>query len=201
MITENLRLAIRDVLNGWPVIVVDDFDRENEGDIVIAAANATEKSLAFTARYARGIMCIAAPGSIMDRLKLPMMVAHTEDPLETPFTVSCDAKYGTSTGVSVSDRMKTLSVFVNEDSNPEELVRPGHLFPLRAKDGLLKDRQGHTEASVTLMKLAGVKPVAVICEIMNDDGSMAKLMDLEEFASEHHLRIISIKEIKEAVGL
>jgi len=201
LLTENLRLAIRDVSKGWPVIVVDDFDRENEGDIVVAAEMATKENLAFTARYARGIMCISATGPTMDRLNLPPMWADAEDPLETPFTVSCDAKYGTSTGVSVSDRLKTLAVFINEDSSPDDLIRPGHMFPLRAKDGLLKERQGHTEASVTLMKLAGMKPVAMISEIMNDDGSMAKLLDLEEFASEHHLRIVSIKEIKEAAGL
>lgn len=201
VISENLRLAIRDVLNGYPVIVVDDFDRENEGDIVIAAEKATKENLAFTARYARGIMCISTIGSTMDRLNLPPMWKDTEDPLETPFTVSCDAKHGTTTGVSVSDRLKTLAVFINEESKPTDLIRPGHMFPLRARDALLKERQGHTEASVTLMKLAGLKPVSVICEIMNDDGSMAKLMDLEEFASEHHLRIVSIKEIKQAAGL
>ena len=201
MITENLKLAIHDVTSGWPIIVVDDFNRENEGDIVISGEFANSKNLAFTALNARGIMCIPTTNEILTRLEIPMMVQSSTDPLETPFTVSVDAKHGTTTGVSVSDRLKTIQVFLNEKSVPGDLIRPGHMFPLRARNGLLSERQGHTEASVTLMKLIGLKPVAVISEIMNEDGSMARMLDLELFASKHHLRIVSIEEIKEAAGL
>ena len=168
--------------NGKPIILVDEYDRENEGDIVIAAEKCNVDNLVFTMNNARGLMCLPAEGSILDRLKLPPMVENNTDPNETPFTVSIDASEGTTTGMSVQDRLRTISVLLDDNSKPEELSRPGHLFPLRARDNLLKVRRGHTEGSIQLMKLAGVKPVAMIVEIMNDDGTMAKGGDLDKFA-------------------
>jgi len=146
-------------------------------------------------------MCISCAGHILDKLEIPMMVENSTDPLETAFTISVDAKNGTTTGVSISDRLKTIKVFVSPTGKPEHLIRPGHMFPLRARDGLLKDRSGHTEASVTLMKMAGLKEVAVISEVMNNDGTMARLPDLEKLAIEHHLRVVSIADIKEELGI
>lgn len=190
-----------DVQLGRPVIVVDDYDRENEGDIVIAASRVTYDTLNFTSRKARGIMCLASSGRILDRLEVPLMVQNSTDPLETPFTVSVDASVGISTGVSIQDRLVTMEVMCSPDSTPSDLARPGHLFPLRARDGLLNDRKGHTEASVTLMRMAGMVEVAMICEIMNNDGTMARMHDLERFALEHGLTIISIAEIESSAKL
>lgn len=192
-----LNTVLHHIKTGVPVIVVDDYDRENEGDIVIAASLASYGNINFTAKNARGIMCLASSGEILDRLEVPMMVENSTDPLQTPFTVSVDASRGITTGVSVADRLKTIAVMVDPHSTPDDLIRPGHLFPLRARDGLLNDRKGHTEGSVTLMRLAELPEVAIICEIMNDDGTMARMHDLELFAQEHGLAIISIREIEE----
>ena len=147
---------------------------------------------------AKGLMCLPCEGSILDNLELPPMVQDNTDPNETPFTVSIDALDGTTTGMSVYDRLKTISVLLDSKSEPKDLARPGHLFPLRARDGLLKERRGHTEGSIQLLKLAGMKPVAMIVEIMNNDGTMAKGGDLDKFAIEHGLTIISIEEVYEA---
>lgn len=195
-ISAQLQDAIHDIQQGVPVIVVDSYDRENEGDLVIAAEKATVESLAFIARYARGIMCIPCEGAILDRFGIPMSPSNSRDKLQTPFTVSIDAADGVSTGVSVTDRLKTISVLLDPSSTPENIAYPGHMFPLRPRPGLLKDRQGHTEASVELMKLSGLTPMAIICEIMNDDGSMARMADLERFAKIHQLNIISIDDIQ-----
>ncbi len=190
--------ALKALVEGQPIIVVDQFDRENEGDLVLSAQMATAENLAFASRHARGLMCLPTTKEILQRLEIPMMVEKTNDPLETPFTVSIDAIEGT-TGVSVHDRLKTIDVMLREDSHPHELKRPGHLFPLRARDGLLKERQGHTEASIELMRLIGHKPVAVIIEIMNDDGTMAKGQDLADFATKHGLHLIEVQDIYDAV--
>ena len=143
-------------------------------------------------------MCLPCNGDLLDRLELPPMVATNTDKNETPFTVSIDARDGTTTGMSVVDRLATIGVLLDPDSTPDHLTRPGHLFPLRARDGLLKVRRGHTEGSIQLMDLAGLQPVAMICEIMNDDGTMTKGGDLDKFAVEHGLSIISIEEVYEA---
>ena len=195
---ERIKQALIDLKNGKPVIVVDDPTREWEGDIVLAAETATKESLIFTMNYAKGLMCLPMTGEILDRLEVPMMVTHSTDPLETPFTVSVDG-INTGTGMSVSDRMDTINVFLDDNSKPSDLKRPGHLFPLRAKPGLLKERQGHTETSVELAKLCGLKPIAIICEIMNDDGTMKKGEQLELYAKVFNLTFISVEEVYEAV--
>jgi len=187
-----------DIRAGKPIILVDEYDRENEGDIVIAAEKCNVENLVFTMNNARGLMCLPCDGGILDKMQLPPMVANSTDPNETPFTVSIDALEGCTTGMSVHDRLKTINVLMNPDSKPEELARPGHLFPLRPRNGLLKERRGHTEGSIQLMNLAGMQPVAMIVEIMNTDGTMAKGGDLNKFAVEHGLSIISIEEVYEA---
>lgn len=197
----NLRHALEDVYSGFPIIIVDDFDRENEGDLMIAGIRATEKNIAFMCRHGRGIMCLPTSGEILDRLEIPMMVETSTDPLDTPFTVSVDALHGISTGVSAKDRVKTIEVMCNSTSIASDLARPGHLFPLRARDNLLEDRQGHTESSVALTRMLGYTEIAVISEIMNEDGTMARLPELQVFAAEHQLHIISIEEIIEELGI
>jgi 3,4-dihydroxy 2-butanone 4-phosphate synthase/GTP cyclohydrolase II len=188
----NLDTIIADIKKGKPVIVVDSFHRENEGDLVIAAEKATPETLAFIARYARGIMCIPCAGSILDRLGIPMSPTNSRDKLQTPFTVSVDAAEGISTGVSVRDRMETIRLILDPFTQPDQLAYPGHLFPLRPRPLLLLERQGHTEASIELMSLSQMLPIAIICEIMNDDGTMARMADLEQFAVVHDLNIVSI---------
>jgi len=190
--------VLDDLRAGKPIILVDEYDRENEGDIVIAAEMCNKENLVFTMNNARGLMCLPCNGDLLDRLELPPMVATNTDKNETPFTVSIDARDGTTTGMSVVDRLATIGVLLDPDSTPDHLTRPGHLFPLRARDGLLKVRRGHTEGSIQLMDLAGLQPVAMICEIMNDDGTMTKGGDLDKFAVEHGLSIISIEEVYEA---
>jgi len=192
-------LVVEDIKNGKPVIVVDDYDREFEGDIVIAAEMANEYNLIFSMRHARGLMCLPCLKDRCDRLDIPMMRTNNNDKYGTPFTVSIDAIDGTTTGMSVYDRLKTISVFLNENSSPSELAQPGHLFPLMARPGLLKERRGHTEGSVELVKYCGLKPVSVIIEIMNEDGTMTKGEQLEKFAKIYNLNIISIEEIYEQV--
>ncbi len=189
--------AIRAIQAGKPLIVVDSYDRENEGDLMIAAEKATPQTLAFIAKEARGIMCIPAAGEILDRLEIPMSPSNNNDKFSTPFTVSIDAKEGVTTGVSVTDRMVTIGLVLDEKTTPDQLAYPGHLFPLRPRRGLLRERQGHTEASVQLCILAGLKPVAIICEIMNDDGSMARVPDLVPYSEKWYLPMISIDEVIE----
>lgn len=198
-VNRNIQNAIDEIRKGKPIVLVDEHDRENEGDIVIAAELADVDNLVFTMNKGKGLMCVPAEGDVLDRLELPPMVINNTDVNQTPFTVSVDAAVGTTTGMSVHDRLATISILVDEDSKPEDLNRPGHLFPLRASDNLLKDRRGHTEGSVELMKLAGLKPIAIICEIMNDDGSMTKGPQLNKFAVENGLVLISIEELYEAI--
>ena len=196
---KKIEQVIDDVRNGRPVIVVDDYDREFEGDIVLAAEKANEYNLIFSMRHAKGLMCLPCLQERCDRLEIPMMETNNNDKFGTPFTVSIDATEGTTTGMSVYDRLKTISVFVDENSKPNQLAQPGHLFPLRARPGLLKERRGHTEGSVELCLLSGMKPVSVIIEIMNEDGTMTKGEQLEKFAKIYNLNIISIEEIYDAV--
>jgi len=189
--------ALEDIRNGKPIVVVDSFDRENEGDLMIAAEKATPETLAFIAREARGIMCIPTPKFILDRLGIPMSPSNNNDKFSTPFTVSIDARDGVTTGVSVEDRMVTIGLVLDDNTTPEQIAYPGHLFPLRPRPNLLTDRQGHTEASVQLCLMAGMKPVAIICEIMNPDGSMSRVPDLHPYAEKWGLNMISIDEVIE----
>ncbi|MCY0879526.1 MAG: bifunctional 3,4-dihydroxy-2-butanone-4-phosphate synthase/GTP cyclohydrolase II [Firmicutes bacterium] len=187
--------AIEAIRQGGMVIVVDDESRENEGDLVIAARFATPDAINFMAQHGRGLICVPMAAEWLDRLKLPPMVEVSEDSMKTAFTVSVDARDGITTGISAHDRARTVAVLANPDSKPEDLVRPGHIFPLRAKPGGVLRRPGHTEASVDLAVLAGLEPVAVICEIMNPDGTMARMDDLLAFQQVHHLPLITIQDL------
>lgn len=194
----SMQEALKALAEGKPIIVVDDFDRENEGDLVISGQMADKENLVFAMRHARGLMCLPTTHEVLERLEIPIMVEKTNDPLETPFTVSIDA-ITTTTGMSVDDRLRTIKVLLDPESTPGDLKKPGHLFPLRARRGLLLERRGHTEASVELMKLIGHKPVAVIIEIMNDDGTMTKGKQLTKYAKKHKLLMVAIQDIHEAV--
>ncbi|MGE0135007.1 MAG: bifunctional 3,4-dihydroxy-2-butanone-4-phosphate synthase/GTP cyclohydrolase II [Dehalococcoidia bacterium] len=187
--------AIEEFRQGRPVIIVDDKDRENEGDVCIPAEFCTAEMVNFMAMHARGLICVAMTGERLDELGLPLMTARNSSPLGTAFTVSVEAREGVTTGISAADRARTIEVLINADSTAEDLTRPGHTFPLRARDGGVLVRAGQTEASVDLSKLAGRYPAAVICEIMSPDGSMARMPDLVRFAEEHGLKIVSVNQI------
>src|ERR1035437_1356188 len=193
----NIQKALQDIQNGKPIILVDELDRENEGDIVISSEKASKDNLLLAMNEARGLMCIACSAEIIDKLDLKPMVENSTDKNGTPFTVAVDGAEGTTTGMSVYDRLKTISVFVNENAKSSDLNRPGHLFPLRAKSNLLLDRKGHTEGSVLLMKMAGLKESAIIVEIMNLRGEMRKGWELKCFAARNKLTMISIEELFE----
>lgn len=190
--------ALVDIKAGKPIIIVDSSDREDEGDLFCAAEKATAQTLAFIAKEARGIMCIPTAKFILDRLNIPMSPSNNHDKFSTPFAVSIDARHGVTTGVSVADRIETIKCVLNENTKPDDIAYPGHLFPLRPRQGLLNDRQGHTEASVQLCLLAELQPVAIISEIMNDDGSMSRFEpDLSIFAKKWNLTTISIEMISD----
>ncbi len=189
--------AIRDFREGRMVILVDDEDRENEGDLAIAAEKVTPEAINFMAKYGRGLICLAMTEERCDYLQLPPMVQDNTSPFQTAFTVSIEARRGVTTGISAHDRATTILTAIADDTKPEDLVRPGHVFPLRARRGGVLVRTGQTEGSVDLARLAGLKPAAVICEIMNDDGTMARRPDLERFAAEHGLHIVTIADIIE----
>lgn len=187
--------AIEDFRKGKMVIIVDDEDRENEGDLAIAAQFVTPEAINFMAKFGRGLICLPMAPEMLDKLGLPLMTKRNASRFGTNFTVSIEARDGISTGISAADRARTIQVAVANDSKPEDLVSPGHIFPLRAKSGGVLARTGQTEGSVDLAKLAGLKPAAVICEIMKDDGEMARMPDLEKFAEEHKLKIVAVKDI------
>ncbi|KAL5982305.1 Bifunctional riboflavin biosynthesis protein RIBA 1, chloroplastic [Asimina triloba] len=189
--------AIEDIRQGKLVIVVDDEDRENEGDLIMAGQLVTPEAMAFIVKYGTGIVCVSMKEEDLERLQLPLMVStkENEEKLSTAFTVSVDAKVGTTTGVSATDRANTVLALASRDSRPEDFNRPGHIFPLKYRDGGVLKRAGHTEASVDLAMLAGLDPVAVLCEIVDDDGSMARLPRLREFAQKENLKIISIADL------
>jgi 3,4-dihydroxy 2-butanone 4-phosphate synthase/GTP cyclohydrolase II len=188
--------AIEDLKAGKVIIVVDDEDRENEGDFVTAAANATPEVINFMATYGRGLICATLTEARCDELELELMVGKNTAAFETNFTVSVDLiGYGCTTGISASDRSKTIKALIDPNIDPAELGRPGHIFPLRAKDGGVLRRSGHTEASVDLARLAGMEPAGVLVEIMKDDGEMARLPELLKIAAQHQLKIISIKDL------
>ncbi|WP_281185081.1 bifunctional 3,4-dihydroxy-2-butanone-4-phosphate synthase/GTP cyclohydrolase II [Trichlorobacter lovleyi] len=187
--------AIEEIRNGRMVILVDDEDRENEGDLTMAAEFATPEAINFMARFGRGLICLTLTGEICDRLGLPMMVSHNTSSFGTGFTVSIEAAKGVTTGISAADRSHTIQVAIAESSTPADLSRPGHIFPLRAKDGGVLVRTGQTEGSVDLARLAGLKPSGVICEIMNDDGTMSRMPQLKKFALEHGIKICSVADL------
>ncbi len=181
--------------NGGMVIVVDDEDRENEGDLLIAASRCDTAAVNFMARHARGLICLAMEREALDRLDIREMCSRNTSLHETAFTVSIDAARGTTTGISAADRARTIAVAIDPDSRPDDLARPGHIFPLAAREGGVLTRVGHTEAAVDLARLAGLRPAGVICEVMNDDGTMARLPQLREFAALHGLLITSVAEL------
>ncbi|MBI3087457.1 MAG: bifunctional 3,4-dihydroxy-2-butanone-4-phosphate synthase/GTP cyclohydrolase II [Candidatus Omnitrophica bacterium] len=188
---------LEEIREGRLVIVVDDGDRENEGDLVMAAPFVTPDHINFMAKFGRGIVCVPMEARDLDRLGLHQMVSPSQDPMKTAWTISVDAKEGVTTGISAHDRAHTIQVLINPNTPPERLVRPGHVFPLRAKDGGVLRRAGHTEAAVDLARLSGVYPAGVICEIMNDDGTMARTPQLFEFAARHQLKICTIASLIE----
>ncbi len=187
--------ALNDLKSGRLIVVVDDENRENEGDLIGAAQFATPEMVNFMAVKARGLICLAMTGDRLDRLDLPLMVDRNTDSQQTAFTVSIDAVEGTSTGISAEDRSRTIQSAINPNTVPTDLCRPGHIFPLRAKDGGVLKRAGHTEAAVDLAQMSGLYPAGVICEIQNDDGSMARLPELIEYAKLHNLKLISIADL------
>lgn len=193
---DSIEEVAEDIRDGKMVIVVDNEDRENEGDIVAAAETITPEVINFMARYGRGLICVSIPSYRAKELMLPPMVCKNSDSHETAFTVSVDAK-DTSTGISAYERAKTIKRLVSPKAGPEDFHRPGHVFPLIARDGGVLERPGHTEASLELARLAGLYPAGVICEIMNDDGRMARLPELMEFAQAHGLKITSVEKLIE----
>ncbi len=189
--------VLEDMRQGKMVILVDDEDRENEGDLTIAAEKVTPEAINFMARFGRGLICLALHPEIVERLQLPLMVYDNRSRFNTAFTVSIEARCGVTTGISAADRAHTVLTAVRDDAQPEDLVQPGHIFPLRARRGGVLFRTGQTEGSVDLARLADLKPAAVICEIMKDDGTMARLPDLKKFAKEHDMKIASVADIIE----
>lgn len=186
--------AIEEIRQGHMIIVVDDEDRENEGDLVMAAEKVTPEAINFMVTHARGLVCVPMTGERLSELNLDQMVTHNTDPKGTAFTISVDSDTST-TGISAFERAETVAVLANPKSKPENLHQPGHIFPLRARDGGVLVRAGHTEGSVDLARLAGLQPAGVICEILNDDGTMARVPELMKFAEKHGLKIVTIEEL------
>ncbi|MBI5849129.1 MAG: bifunctional 3,4-dihydroxy-2-butanone-4-phosphate synthase/GTP cyclohydrolase II [Nitrospirae bacterium] len=187
--------AIEDIAKGKMVILVDDEDRENEGDLCMAAEKVTPAAINFMAKHGRGLICLSLTGERVEELKLPMMSEANTSSFGTAFTVSIEAKKGVTTGISAADRAVTILTAIDPKSTHEDLARPGHVFPLRAKRGGVLQRAGQTEGSVDLSRLAGLNPSGVICEIMNDDGTMSRVPELMEFAKHHHMKIVTIKDL------
>ncbi|MEA3548213.1 MAG: bifunctional 3,4-dihydroxy-2-butanone-4-phosphate synthase/GTP cyclohydrolase II [Thermodesulfobacteriota bacterium] len=195
MAVSTIEEVVEDIRAGKMIILVDDEDRENEGDLYMAAQMSTPDAINFMATHGRGLICLTLTPDHLDKLKLPMMVRDNQSPYETAFTVSIEARHGVTTGISAADRAKTVQVAVAPDVKPEDLVSPGHIFPLRARRGGVLVRTGQTEGSVDISRLAGLIPAGVICEIMKDDGTMARMPDLEIFAKEHDLKIATIADL------
>jgi 3,4-dihydroxy 2-butanone 4-phosphate synthase/GTP cyclohydrolase II len=187
--------ALKDIADGKMVILCDDEDRENEGDLCMAAEKVTPEAINFMAKYGRGLICLSLTPQRVDELKLPMMTDQNSSSFGTAFTVSIEAKKGVTTGISAHDRYVTIRTAIDPKSKAEDLARPGHVFPLRAKPGGVLQRAGQTEGSVDLSRLAGLNPSGVICEIMSDDGTMARVPELMEFAKKHHLKIVTVKDL------
>ncbi|MDY6863918.1 MAG: bifunctional 3,4-dihydroxy-2-butanone-4-phosphate synthase/GTP cyclohydrolase II [Thermodesulfobacteriota bacterium] len=187
--------ALEDIRAGKMVILCDDEDRENEGDLTMAAELVTPEHINFMAKYGRGLICLSLTEEKLNQLQLPLMVQDNTSTFETAFTISIDAKEGVSTGISAYDRAITISKTVSDDCKPEDLARPGHIFPLRAKMGGVLKRAGQTEGSVDLARLAGLKPAGVICEVMNEDGTMSRMPDFEKFSKQHDMKIVTIADL------
>ena len=187
--------TIEDIKAGKLVIIVDDEDRENEGDLALAAEKVTTEAINFMAKHARGLICMPITGERLDELRIPLMVGENTSKFSTAFTVSIEAKHRVSTGISAADRAETIKAVINPKTKAEDIARPGHTFPLRAKDGGVLARAGHTEAIVDLAKLAGLYPAGAICEIMNEDGSMARLPQLEAMAEKHGIKIVTVADL------
>jgi len=187
--------ALADIRQGRMVILVDDEDRENEGDLTMAAEKATPEAINFMAKYGRGLICLSLTEERLNALRLPMMVSDNTSRFQTAFTVSIDAKKGVTTGISAADRAVTIRTVMDDHAQPDDLVTPGHIFPLRAREGGVLVRTGQTEGSVDLARLAGLKPAGVICEIMNDDGTMARMPDLQIFSENHGTKIVTVADL------
>jgi len=190
-----IEAALEDIRQGKMVILVDDEDRENEGDLTMAAEKVTPETINFMAKYGRGLICLSLTDERLNELRLPMMVSENTSRFQTAFTVSIDARRDVTTGISAGDRATTILTAVDERTQPEDLVSPGHIFPLRAMQGGVLVRTGQTEGSVDLARLAGLKPAGVICEVMKDDGTMARMPDLRIFAEEHGMKIVTIADL------
>ena len=195
MVVSNIEAVVEDIRAGKMVILVDDEDRENEGDLCMAAEKVTPEAINFMAKYGRGLICLALSPDIVEQLGLPMMVSNNQSPYGTGFTISIEARCGVSTGISAADRARTIAAAVYPNATPRDLISPGHIFPLRAKKGGVLVRTGQTEGSVDLARLAGLRTAGIICEIMKDDGTMARMPDLEVFAQEHDLKIATIADL------
>lgn len=187
--------SVENLRQGKMIVIVDDVDRENEGDVVIAADKVTESAMTFMAKKASGLVCLAITKDIAKKLDLPPMCEDNQESMKTAFTVSIDSKRGITTGISAADRVKTTLDAVN--GSADDIVRPGHMFPVVAKDGGVLERRGHTEASVELTQMAGLSPAAVICEILGDDGKLLRGQDLKNFAKKNQLQLVSVEEIVE----
>jgi 3,4-dihydroxy 2-butanone 4-phosphate synthase / GTP cyclohydrolase II len=192
---DSVERAIADIAAGRAVVVVDDEDRENEGDLIFAASKATPELMAFTIRYSSGVICVPMTAETLDRLEIPLMTPHNRDRMRTAYTISVDARDGVTTGISAADRAHTVRTLADSATEPWEITRPGHVFPLRYREGGVLARRGHTEAAVDLATLAGLTPAGVLVEIVNDDGSMKRGALLREFADEHGLAMISIEDL------
>jgi 3,4-dihydroxy 2-butanone 4-phosphate synthase/GTP cyclohydrolase II len=194
---DSIEEAIEEMQAGRMVIVVDDADRENEGDLILAAEKVTPEAIGFMVRHTSGVICMPVMGSRLDELRLPLMVTDVTDPQRTAFTISVDVRHGTTTGISAGDRAATILAMLDPQTKPEDLARPGHVFPLRYREGGVLKRAGHTEAAVDLARLAGLYPAGVLCEVVNDDGTMSRLPDLARFSRRHGLKLISIADLIE----
>ena len=192
---ERVEIALEHLQNGNGIILIDDKDRENEGDLIFAAHHMKIDDMVLMIRKCSGIVCLCLTNEKADLLKLPYMVKENTSRFQTPFTISIEAKEGVTTGVSALDRLRTIQVACSENAISNHLAKPGHVFPLRANDNGVLEREGHTEGSIDLMKLAGLKPEAVLCELMNDDGTMANTDTITQFANEHNLMVLSIQDI------
>ena len=195
MAVSSIEEVLKDIKAGKMIILVDDEDRENEGDLCMAAEAVTPEAINFMATHGRGLICLTLSGDIVDQLQLPMMVNDNQSPFGTGFTISIEARTGVSTGISAADRARTVEAAVDPDATPHDIISPGHIFPLRAKDGGVLVRTGQTEGSIDLARLAGMRTAGVICEIMKDDGTMARMPDLELFSQKHDVKIATIADL------
>lgn len=193
---DSIERAIADFREGKAIVVVDDEDRENEGDIIFSASKATPELMAFLVRYSSGLVCAPITGEILDRLAIPLMTPHNREKMRTAYTISIDARDGITTGISATDRARTCRVLADSATEPFELVQPGHILPLRAKDGGVLERAGHTEAAVDFARLAGLTPAGVIGEVLNDDGTLMRAPELRTFADEHGIALVSIEDLQ-----